>query len=188
MKANLLTQRAGEVSCWRRNRQDMNLPAEMLGPVSHNPNAKSADLKGATTGIVNHELSFQKRVVCQLVEDTEERLALFLRGKTEPLQHRGIDGVCVGRNHLPSEDRRSCVSRSSAAECPCPARERSSRRLNSACHSGSPFSVCQLRYAARSSRSSTESSSTARFNSATLMLDTICYRFHPVNLNVRRPR
>lgn len=186
MNATRLTRRAGEIPGGRSDRQDVNLPAKVLRPKHHDPGTKSPDLNGSANGIRDDVFSFEKRISGQLIEDAKQRLTLLLRGKTEPLQHRRVDGVCVGRTHRPSEDRRSCVSLRTAAEYPCPARERSKRRPNSACHSGSPFSVCQFRYAARSNRSSAESSSTARFSSATLMLITICYRFYAVNLNVGR--
>lgn len=188
MQANRLTQRARKISGGRSDRQDVNLSSEMLKPIGHHSDAETPDLKRATSRILDDEFAFEEGILRQLVEDTKQRLTLFLGGKTEPFQHRRIDGVCVGWNYLPSEDRRSCVSLRTAAEYPCPARDRSKRRPNSACHSGSFFSVCQLRYAARSSRSSAVNSSIARFNSATLMLDTICYRFYPVNLNVCRVR
>ncbi len=188
MKTDRLTRDARKIPGRRSNRQDVNLSPKVLRPIRHNPDAESPDLKRATAGILDDEFAFEEGILRQLVEDTKQRLTLFLGGKTEPFQHRRIDGVCVGRNHLPSEDRRSCVSFRAAAEYPCPARDRSKRRPNSDCHSGSLLSVCQLRYAAKSNRSSSVSSSTARFNSATLMIDTICYRLYPVNLNVCRVR
>lgn len=147
----------------------MNAFGQMFRPINYCPLAKAFHVARTAIVIQLRRVAFQKGIVGQLIENTQQPFALTFRRGSERAQDCIVHRVGVRWDHLPSAFNRSWSCSNSSREWPEPARELLSRRASSRCQSGSSFVVRHRMYSANSRRCSGSNSSTAFFNSATLM-------------------
>ena len=164
------------------DRKNVNLGCDMFRPINDRPLTEAFHFARTSVGIQLSGVSRQKRVIAQLVENSNQSLTLSGVERGKNVQDNVIHGIAVAHRYFPSDESLSCKLSNSSREWPPDCDKRSRRRLSSARQSGSSCVARQRTYSASSSSSSGFNSSTTCLISARLMLEK-----HTIQLPPNKP-
>lgn len=97
------------------NRDHVNAIAKMFRPPGDGPLSESLNITVAANVIVLRDIAFLKRIIKELVKDTQDFLPVASRNGGEYLKHGVIYRISIWP-HRPSEASLSCSCSNSSAE------------------------------------------------------------------------